>query len=902
MTRLTDPISTYTVFEENQVLTAGQLNRRMDFLDQQTRLSRARLHGIGVVCGLLPGRTVGRITLGRGTAVTSEGDLLSVDTDLSFARFRPYADADARYPRFRSGDDLLDLYALTNDAADTPLSEFETRTGLSLATVCMVLYLESWRYDPDLCTEGDCDNLGQEQRRALKVLLVDGGRIHDLLPRTPPFLPLFGLLDDLVLPRIVLDGASIGDYSELNKTYANGIKRACDQLKTVLADAYRKSLQAVLGDLYDGSDPVVRWHAALDALSRRVESNLIGIQYVWDHLNDLAAAYTEFREALWEVDAICVPDAAAFPKHVVLGPLDTTEFVPDDTRRHGFYPAPATHPRDRRLDRARFFHQRIDRLITAFSVPGAAAAVRITPSRSAAAPLADRALPYYYKLAGTGSRTLLSRWSYRHTLRQAEIDLYSYHAVEYGDQPHVRAPLTHQLDRCDFLRIEGHLGMPVDDAEKSIRQLIGTHNLPVNLILLQIETGRPVLRPRPLLWSKDLKSLHYLHRRDITRTLGNLKTFTGTVRQTIQAAADLPVKETGDDVISYKAFIDDSASELQTAIGDVGVQLKTDYSAFNYTNFLASYQNTVQKTASINKRVKGVTFNSAFSPYETLVNDTKYEWLDWIDGILKRREAKARELSVFAAFLEAVPAVVHLGGVAPGGTFILVYSQQTGRVVADFSLPYWHCDLPADDVAEEEDLEVADKRDWLNLNTLEIRPSRELVLENRITTLTRDISDLKTDVRLQADNLTLYADSTKTIAETIFKTQADKTATTTKTDTFAAADIGTTAALIDSQTRYIEMVNAKGDAATPEERTMKDQVEKAAGELIKTSMNRAAAGSRDIAPGSDEAKLLESVKSSYHVITSAEVKTDVVKTIRTLADSQRDKPNLVNTIKTLTTR
>ena len=902
MTSLTQPISTYTVFEENQVLTAGQLNRRMDFLDQQTRLSRARLHGIGVVCGLLPGRTGGRITLSRGTAVTSEGDLLSVDADRSFARFKSFADADAQYPRFRPGGDLMDLYELTEDASDTPLSEFETRTGIALETACMVLYLESWLYDPDLCTDGDCDNLGREGRRALKVLLVDGNQLHGLLSRIPPFLPVFGLLNDLVLPRIALDGASIGDYSALNKAYANGIKRGCDQLKTVLADTYSKTLQAVLGDLYDGSDPVVRWRTALDKLSDRTAGNLTGIQYVWDHLNDLAAAYTEFREALWEADAVCVPDAAAFPRHVVLGPLASTAFVLDDTRRHGFYPAPAAHPRDRRLDRARFFHQRIDRLIATFTLPGVTPTVRITPSRSAAAPLADRALPYYYKLGDTGPQTLLSRWSYRYTLRQAESDLYSYHAVEYSDQPHARSPLTHQLDRYDFLRIEGHLGLPVDDAEKRINQLIKDHNLPINVMLLQIETGRPVLRPRPLLWSKDLKSLHYLHRRDITRALGNLKTFTGTVRQTIQDAADLPVKETGDDVISYKAFIDDSASELQTAIDDVGVRLKADYATFDYANFLTSYKSTVQKTASINKRVKGVTFNSAFSPYETLVNDTKYEWLDWIDGILKRREAKARELSVFAAFIEAVPAVVHLGGVAPGGTFILVYSQQTGRVVADFSLPYWYTDLPVDDVAEEEELDVVDKKDWLDLNTLEIRPSKELILENSIATLTRDIRDLKTDVRLQADNLTFYADSTKTIADTIFKTQPDKTATIPRTDVFADAGIGATADLIDAQTRYIEMVNAKGEAATAEELKTKDQVEKAAGELIKTGMNRAAAGSRDIVTGSDEAKLIDAVKSSYNVITNTAVKTDVTKTMRTLADSQSSKPILVNTIKSLTVR
>ena len=901
MASLTQPITTYTVFEENQVLTADQLNRRMDFLDQQIRMSRSGLHGIGIVCGLALSRTGAGITLSPGNAVTSEGDLLTVASELSFTRFKPFEDADALYAPFRPDGALLGLYELTNAAADSPLAEFQARTTVPLDQVCALLYLESYLFDPDLCTGGDCDNLGREQRRNLKLLLVDRRDIGHLLSAAPPFAPLFGKLDDLVLPRIPLDGEAIDDYNALGRVYATAITTACAQLKDALAKTCSESLQPLLAGLYTGGDPVLRWQAALDTLATRAAQNHTGIQYLWDHLKDVAVAYTEFRQALWEADAVCAADPAAFAKHVVLGPLSGQPFTLEDELRHGFYPVPRPHPRDRRVEKTRFLHLRIDRLLATFALP-ANTEVRITPSRNSGAMLEQRALPYYYKLSGSETDGLLSRWSFSHTLRQSERSLYSYHADRYSDLPHVLAPLAYQLDGVDFFRIEGHLGLVVDEAESRLKTLINDHNLPIKVITLQIETQRPVLRPRPHIWFKDLKSLHYLHRRDITRSLGTARSFTGKVRQTIQDAADLPVKETGDDTISYKAFINDSANELQTAITDVGTHLKAGYKTFNYTNFLTSYKATVQKTATINKRVKGVTFNTAYSPFETLVNDTKFRWLDWIDRILKKREEKTKSLSIFATFLEEAPAVAHLGGVAPGGTFILVYSAQTERVVADFSLPYWYYDLPADDEAEEEPLDVVDKNDWLDLNILEIRPSKELVLEKNIESLSKNINDLKTDLRLQADNLSIYSSSTSKIVDTIFKTQTGKTDTDIVAGTYRDPETGAKAALLESQARFIEMVEAKGDKATAQERTMKEQMEKSSGDMIKEAMARAASGDKDLAPGSDEEKFIETAKRSWAGMTNEAVKEEVSQEVETIAGAQGKKPILVNAMKNFITR
>ncbi len=893
MSTLNQMIQAYTVFEDNQVLTAGQLNQRMDYLDQQTRLSRVRLHGIGIVCGLNLNLEGGRIRLSRGSAVTSQGDLLHLADDQLFGRFKLFTDPDAGYAPFRPAGALLELYELGNDTNDPLLSDFESRTAIPLAQACAVLYLESYLFDPDLCTGGDCDNLGQQQRTQLKVLLLHQDHVAQLMNSAPPFKPLFLSLDALALPRPILTGAGVEDYPDLARVYVNAITEAVTRLKTVLAQTYGDDWRLLLGDLYGNANPVTRWSAALDGLVAGLARSTSGIQYIWGHLKNIAATYQEFREALWGADEICCPDIAAFPKHVLLGRLEGAAGNAQTGLRHGFYAPPPALPQDRRLQKARFLHQRIDALIAAFAIP-AATQVRVTPSRTARVALEEQALPYYYAVTDDALNSIQMCWSYTHALRRNQDAIVSYNADRYSRLPQALSPLRYGLDDADFFRIEGHLGLTVDDAENQLNTLIKTYNLPIKVIALQIETALPVLRPRPHIGLKDLKSLHYLHRRDIGRTLGNIKTFTGTVKQKVQAAADLPEKEVGDDTISYKAFINDSANELQTAVSEVGNHLKASYRNFNHANFAASYQSAVQKTAGINKRVKGIAYNTAASPYEKLVNDTKFKWLDWIDGILKKREEKSKALSIFAKFLNEAPAMAHLAGVQPGGTFILVYAARTSRVVADFCLPYWHYDLPADDEAEEEELEVTEKDDWLQLNDFAIRPSKTLILEKNIETLSKNFGDLKIDLQLQSDKLNIYSASTSKMADTFFKVQQEETAA--GAGLYRDKEMGAKAALLEAQASYIEMVEGKGDAATAEERTMKAQMEKASGEIIKESMKKVAGGAKDLQPGSEEEKFIDTATRSWSKITNEEVKNDVSREMNAVAGTSGRKPILVNKI------
>ena len=95
-TKLDNITTQYRKFNVNQALTEGQLNEFIDYFEDQDRLSRTRLNGVGIVCGFEAMLTVmnGRelhtlpmdqrhlgflyITITQGAGVTTDGDLVTL--------------------------------------------------------------------------------------------------------------------------------------------------------------------------------------------------------------------------------------------------------------------------------------------------------------------------------------------------------------------------------------------------------------------------------------------------------------------------------------------------------------------------------------------------------------------------------------------------------------------------------------------------------------------------------------------------------------------------------------------------------------------------------------------------------------------------------------------------------
>ena len=126
----------YSYFEKDQVLTATQLNSVSGYSEDQIRLTRTKLLGVGLICGLEVGYSGNQVTVSAGMGVTTDGDLLYYSTDVQFTQFKLYDDKNPVYSPFYRDGVMIPIYELIpKDAGDTrsfPLDQFSAKSDLKL--------------------------------------------------------------------------------------------------------------------------------------------------------------------------------------------------------------------------------------------------------------------------------------------------------------------------------------------------------------------------------------------------------------------------------------------------------------------------------------------------------------------------------------------------------------------------------------------------------------------------------------------------------------------------------------------------------------------------------------------------------------------------------------------------
>ena len=193
-TKLSTVTTQYRRFTKNQVLTEVNLNEVADFFDDQDRLTRIYLSGVGIVCGFTVSLndTQKTITVSQGTGITTDGDLFKLyNTDDKgqkiidfpekvFKFCKKYDDGKAKYkPFFYDGNTQLPIFELLTDEqqknekeANFTLNDFKTKTNVEIKDAVVILYLESYEKELDLCVSLSCDNQGLETIGNYKMLLV----------------------------------------------------------------------------------------------------------------------------------------------------------------------------------------------------------------------------------------------------------------------------------------------------------------------------------------------------------------------------------------------------------------------------------------------------------------------------------------------------------------------------------------------------------------------------------------------------------------------------------------------------------------------------------------------------------------------------------------------------------
>lgn len=260
------------------------------------------------------------------------------------------------------------------------------------------------------------------------------------------------------------------------------------QIKGSTFDGFAEQLHTLL----DGIVPPAYRQPGEDGstLTSHPEDQL-ALQYFYDYLLDLIAAYDELREAAFDLMADCPPDTRRFPTYLMLGPvIDATEVCdPPSIYRSHFVQPPIYNENRRRLAEVRHLHERLRRLCyradqtdktVAFTLlPYVDTPIKLTPSQGRRAPLSERAIPFYHRY-----EQVYRYWSYDECRKGRPAMIPSYFkpsGSEASDREWLR-----NIDQYPFFRVEGHIGRESGQAIEAIVQYQRRYNLPFDVIALKL--------------------------------------------------------------------------------------------------------------------------------------------------------------------------------------------------------------------------------------------------------------------------------------------------------------------------------------------------------------------------------------------------------------------------------
>lgn len=664
-TKLDNVTTQYRKFNVNQVLTEGQLNEFIDYFEDQDRLSRTRLSGVGLACGfksiyfdssvsdetiqeIFKGKLINpkdyldTIVITQGAGVTTDGDLMTlrrkilktvdgsdkkvVETVIDF-------DANA-YKYYRNYENALDYGHFIINQESITLLEIITQQEYDLLKYqginvdgfkpvkdiekvnnkIVILYLESYSNEESPCEDADCDNAGSEQVSNLRVLLADSQEVKNLIDNGAAkdtlyklrnvYEDLFDDLHNIEAKRVILN-PGISTALQLKSKFLDAISAVSELSEgfTSIAATFNVSLN-LGGQLLKDKLNALLYSASLGADH---------YQYRYDLLKDLIDTYNEIRSLLLHLHAECCPSISSFPKHLLLGPLGAKLELGENTLfRHGFYHSPVTTSDDENYERIVMLANRFVKKVNGFRTYSGP--VKITPS-SLNVRLGDKAIPYYYNV----DQSLLSKWNYEKTKTDREAYNLSYHTGNLAGEDFIQNPLNYNIDDHDFYRIEGHLGMPFETAVQNINDLKVKYGLAFDIIVLLLNnekiSGGEVAEPRKV-------SIEELR------------------AQVLSISSDIS-KQTGDS------------------------------------------KNTLLNLSKLDSQLR-------------LLNKAKFNMdagsAEEITIVKEDPKKKEIETELLKDFLERKSGLEHMAGVRPGDTFVLIAESVTNNLVlADFTLPYLCC-------------------------------------------------------------------------------------------------------------------------------------------------------------------------------------------------------------------
>ncbi|HYE54394.1 MAG TPA: hypothetical protein VD996_06105, partial [Chitinophagaceae bacterium] len=745
-------------FVADQLLTAEDLNNMFGYLEEQERLTRTTMIGIGIICGLDAKTSADgtSITITRGGGDTSEGYLMRLETDT----FYEYKAFDALKPKYydvfvnstveASGDikrtqkfPIWELFSKSETDAQ-PLSK------TFLQDKVVLLFYEMLEVDAKNCDPTSCDDKGRDVLITIRKLLITKEAAEQLLPKedkasgsgltTEELLAEKLKLPELRIRRFDVGATNLVDtnhiYEAYQRIFSKNMVIGVDNALYQMHKLYKYLVKDVVsGNPFNNfSDKFAFLHNG--SISG---NNLLHFQYFYGFFYDLLQAYEELRCLGLKITAQCCPDPNLFPRHLLLG-----EAIPDAGQerlryRNYFIPSPILNNQADMVAYFKVLYKRLVLMINNVQMPVPAASVkngvdtniRVTPSKLGCYPLADKAIPYYYKPNEENGRLYLY-WGYKWHCKMKPRHVLSYNATKYNtEDDFVINPLSYDIEPYNFYRIEGHVGKNYKAALSAITATRNNARLPFDVVAVSASLNEGEIDLKKMYCHfHDLEALYDSLRAQLVCALCKLAVYYygfATTVETLEIISNKP------NLPLLKACAPDFTFQIRTLghefeilypviknVNDINIgfylnpnyinqilnfdnnllrkfilffmqklfeQLPEDLSDFSLADFKFYHDRlvTVMKAMRVyllgrlvqaDGRAQEVILEDEIDHLDALLHVCTSRSLEALQAEYAERLTRVRGLTQLSKFVEKHPGIEHKGGVPKGGTFVLVYFEK----------------------------------------------------------------------------------------------------------------------------------------------------------------------------------------------------------------------------------
>lgn len=662
---------TYPVFEADQVLSQKELNMLVSHLEEQDRMTRKNLTGIGIVCGMdLSFPTATSVQISCGTAVTSLGFQINwkektlthyQDYDLSdqflqpdYTR-EPYLDAIFKYaPKYlpiKHSVELLPSDSPVVNKKSIPNGFFEDKVILLLLEVTLI--------DQKNCVTTNCDDKGKRMEFQIRPLVVPISEFTKELvfeyPLTEwykklPFLRYNVPFKNTVTAVQVLEGFT----KAYDDTFLTTISSA---IQTVYG-AHKNALPASLATLNNSKATILNTVNTYKAT--------VSVQYLWDWIADIVAAYNEIVTFRKIHPALCCVDESLFAFHVVLGG-DTPESM--SYRTPFFATLHEKQKEGKQFKKLTLLFEKLATILVSFGLDKGAK-IKVTPSAYGTIPLAEKAIPFYYNQI----LELNKKWNPELTQKNQNNSILSYYAdlPNYTNKPEVVTPLLFDIEPYNFFRVEGHVGMNYKKAIKELNVIRDSYSLPFKITALNavdfINKDVDIMKFDGR-WD-DLETDYDLARKRVYNITEFVIKWMDLRRDTLEQNGIM----TKQNIDNFKNILAQLKNLLTNDLKEFLPNYKSFYDIFKQLNLVFLFHrwciqlfhpdlSTIAE--DLIDRMDDINELFLDDPFTVIYEEANLRW------------QKTYKDLFFSTFIKKHPGIEHKGGVVKGGTLVLVYVDTT---------------------------------------------------------------------------------------------------------------------------------------------------------------------------------------------------------------------------------